>query len=170
MEIVFEGDGLASLGDEKASMKMDMRIFDINNEITIRLPEGYEDFEKDTDSRAESIPTSAYADLLALIPDTPETRSWVFLNDYVLLRETLGIALPGPGAGQEGARIYLESLIAVTSPTNIMSWGDAPYISRYSRNALLTPGLGLHLAFDLRDIRQSALAGSPPGLLWGDAR
>ena len=165
MEIVFEGEGIPSLSDGKVSMKMDMRMFDINNEITIRLPEGYEDFEKDTDSRAGSIPTSAYADLLALIPDTPNTRSMVFLNDYVLLREELGIALPGPGAGLEGPSIYFESLVTAISPTNIISWGDAPYISGYSRNAQLTLGKGQYLAFDLRDVRHSALAGSPPGIL-----
>ena len=42
MEIGFGGEALASLGSEEMSMKMDIRTFDINEEIIIDLPEGYE--------------------------------------------------------------------------------------------------------------------------------
>ena len=80
MEIVFSGEALVSL-DGEASMKLDMRMFDINEEITIRLPEGYQDFERDAEPVVVGPPTSVYEELLELIPDSPDARSIVFLND-----------------------------------------------------------------------------------------
>ena len=172
MEIRFSGEGLASLGGGPMSMKMDMRISDINKEITIALPEGYEDFEPATGSRAAPAPTSAYQELLALIPDTPETRSLVYLSDYEVLRKAASVALPGPNANQEALKNYLRLLATTIFELGATGWGEAPYISGYTRHALATlrpgqytPGMTPFLAFDLRDVKQSGLAGAPTGML-----
>ena len=87
MEIRFIGETLASLGGGEVSTKIDARIFDINKEITINLPEGYEDFEREEGPASKSGPMSAYEELLSLIPNTPETRSYLLINDYARIRE-----------------------------------------------------------------------------------
>ena len=75
MEISFTWEGHKSLVREM-SMKMDIRMFDINKEITVKLPEGYEDFETGTTPHVTPASTAAYEELLALIPDNPDTRSF----------------------------------------------------------------------------------------------
>ena len=164
MEIVFSGEALVSL-DGQASMKLEMGIFDINEEITIRLPEGYEEFETESEPIATSSPTSVYDELLALIPDTPDTRSLVFLNDYVLLRKALNVALPGPEANQEEVKDHFMSLAIMINEIGVPTWGEAPFISGYTQYALRTSGMGEYLAFDQRNVHQSAVAGVPPGKL-----
>ena len=138
MEIVFSGEALVSL-DGQASMKLEMGIFDINEEITIRLPEGYEEFETESEPIATSSPTSVYDELLALIPDTPDTRSLVFLNDYVLLRKALNVALPGPEANQEEVKDHFMSLAIMINEIGVPTWGEAPFISGYTQYALTGP-------------------------------
>ena len=167
LEISFSGEALRSLGVGEMSMKLDMFIFDIDKKITIAFPEGYEDLETETPA-----PSSAYEELLALIPDTPNSRSMVFLNDYVLLRKTANIALPGPNANQEALHDYLRSLVTTMFERGVRGFGQAPYISGYSEFSLRTPssgqyapGISPHLGFDLRDVGQSAVAGNPPGQL-----
>ena len=164
MEIVVSGEALVSL-DGQASMKLEMGIFDINEEITIRLPEGYEEFETESEPIATSSPTSVYDELLALIPDTPDTRSLVFLNDYVLLRKALNVALPGPEANQEEVKDHFMSLAIMINEIGVPTWGEAPFISGYTQYALRTSGMGEYLAFDQRNVHQSAVAGVPPGKL-----
>ena len=172
MEISFGGEALRSLGVGEMSMKMDMRTFDIDKKITIGFPEGYEELETQTGSRDTPAPSSAYEELLALIPNTPDTRSMVFLNDYVLLRKAANVALPGPNANEEALHNYLGALVTTSLERGVMGLGEAPYISGYSprnRQFLTTnqgaPGIGPHLGFDLRDVDQSAVAGMPPGQL-----
>ena len=149
-------------------MKMDVRIFDIDKKITIGFPEGYEELEAHTGSGETPAPSSAYEELLALIPNTPDTRSIVFLNDYVLLRKAANVALPGPGANQQALQNYLQALVTTMFERGVRGFGQAPHISGYSEYALSVqdvPGISRHLGFDLRDVDQSALAGMPPGQL-----
>ena len=165
MEFSFSGEVFSSIGGE-LSTRIDMRMFDINDEITIRLPEGYEDFETQTSARETTAEASVYEELLALIPDTPDTRSWVILADYVLLHKALGIVRPGPGGNQESLEIYFESFITTLAEARL-HWGDAPFISGYNREAIQILGTGMseYLAFDARNVDQSAVAGMPPGQL-----
>ena len=168
LEISFGGEALRSLGVGEMSMKLDMFIFDIDKKITIGFPEGYEDLETQSGSRETPAPSSAYEELLALIPNTPDTRSMVFLNDYVLLRKTANIALPGPNANQEALQNYLQALVTTMFDRGVRGFGQAPYISGYTQFALSVqdaPGINPHLGFDLRDVGQSAVAGNPPGQL-----
>ena len=164
MEITFSGEGLKSL-DGPSSIKLNMHMFDINEEITINLPEGYEDFEIETGPLATPAPNSVYDELLALIPDTPDTRSLVFLNDYVQLGEALNVDLPGPDANQAALENYFESLVSMLNQRGIPLWGETPFISGYSQYSFITLEMGNHLAFDLRNVRQSAVAGVPSGKL-----
>ena len=50
----------------------------------------------DAGERTASTDT-AYAGLLGTIPDTPELRRQVYINDYALVRQMFDIPLPGPG-------------------------------------------------------------------------
>ena len=52
-------------------------------------------------------PISPYEELLGLVPDTPETRSCVLINDYALIRELgFDIPLPGQGANESDMEEY----------------------------------------------------------------
>ena len=108
---------------------------------------------------------TVYEELLALIPDTPETRSYLVINDYALLRKSLNVPLPGPDANQEALVNYLFSLGDAIFQESAPRWAEAPFISGYgdiTNNPNFTPK---YLAFDQRHVDQSAVAGRPPGKL-----
>ena len=51
----------------------------------------------DDGSRASSAgPSVGYEELLRAIPDTPETRREVYIDDYTVVRRVFDIPLPGP--------------------------------------------------------------------------
>ena len=82
-------------------------------------------------------PPTVYEELLSLIPDTPETRSQVWINDFSRIRETFNIALaPLPG--------------------------ESPFISSYSSLGRPPPfSFRQYLAFDQSNVDQTVLTGLP---------
>src|SRR5690348_1087490 len=56
---------------------------------------------------APPTPVGAYEELLGVIPDTPETRHEVDLNDYDLLRRSKNIAPPTDPADPEQKKAYV---------------------------------------------------------------
>ncbi len=102
--------------------------------------------------------SSEFVELLELIPDTPETRSEVYLNDYHAASLAIGLVPPLPYAGE--ATDYMLQL------NRYGALRPGPYISGYVDwkpsifNSLLYEAAG----YDLRHVAASALAGGPPSL------
>ena len=105
---------------------------------------------------------TVYEELLGIIPDTEETRSFVLINDYALAREQFDISLPGPEVGVRAVVAYVYYVYgrgAVEYPR----LGLASFISGYGPYAKITnPMFRQHFAFDARNVGQSVLAGEPP--------
>ena len=59
----------------------------------------------DTD---DNLPAAVYEVLLGTIPDTPEARSSVYINDYTLVRQMFDIPLPGPGDDEDALEVYYD--------------------------------------------------------------
>ncbi|NQW22593.1 MAG: hypothetical protein HQ475_04015 [SAR202 cluster bacterium] len=107
---------------------------------------------------------SLFEELLGTIPDTPDTRKYVMINDYAAIREIFQIPLPGPEAGQPA---LLEYLTGILGPGAHISQG--PFITGLHRDAVSNPR-GEYLAFDGRNVDQSVEAGIVPYILeiaWG---
>ncbi len=94
---------------------------------------------------------SLYQELLRLIPDTPETRSAVYINDYVRLREVWGIPPLEPDADERAMIDYLFKYL------NRLETPD----SELAQTATFIFGSRVrqYLGFDLRDVDQSITAG-----------
>ena len=103
-----------------------------------------------------------YEELLSLVPDTPETRDGVFINDYTLARELFDISLPGPEADVDRLEEYLLALRPIESGPRL---SVAPFISGFDESGYSRLDYGRHLGFDIRNIDQSVAAGIPPGAL-----
>lgn len=102
-------------------------------------------------------PPTLYEKLLRLIPDTPETRSLVFLRDYARIRELFDFPLPGPGADQQAMERYSngpwpKERPDFSAPKNYFFLTDGPtaWRSHIQRQ---------YLGFDIRNEDQAMVAG-----------
>ena len=68
-----------------------------------------------TDTPSSEI--SLFEKLLGAIPDTPDTRKSVMINDYAAVREIFGVPLPGPDADLP---VLVEYLTTILGPANIV--------------------------------------------------
>ena len=101
---------------------------------------------------------SVFEELLGTIPDTLETRGFVEFHDYLRFREAFDIRLPGPEADEEALGEYLLRPIG-------MPQFQGPFISGYGEAGFQAVERRRYLGFDVRNVDQSLLAGSPPGTL-----
>ena len=106
-----------------------------------------------------------YVELLRLVPDTPETRSFVLINDYALTRELFNIPLPGPGADEEALEEYFAAFLGTPVDEEGPRLVPGPFISGFHQYAGVSLDRRRYLAFDLRDVEKSVVAGTPPGEL-----
>ena len=115
--------------------------------------------------------------MLGLIPDTPETRSSVYIYDYALSRELFDVPLPGQGADET----ELEEYYSYSSYFSLHPWTEnipyfylphpAPFLSdgytRWRSRRMDRVGL-LHrryFGFDIRNEDQTMVAGVHPRLM-----
>ena len=63
-----------------------------------------------TGAPAATLADTAYEGLLRTIPDTPELRQQVYINDYALVRQMFDIPLPGPGDDEVALEEFYEWL------------------------------------------------------------
>ena len=109
---------------------------------------------------------SIFEALLGVIPDTPDTRKSVMINDYAAVREIFGVPLPGPEAGEEALGEYI---IGILGPENMSHLTQGPFITGMSGRAMGNSRRE-YLAFDARNVDQSVEAGIVPSKLevaWG---
>ncbi len=100
------------------------------------------------------------AGLLALVPDTSETRQFVAVNDYAKARDAFAIPLPGDSADEEDISDYIAAVLS--GQTGVM---PGPWISGFSEHGFAFPDNREHLGFDVRNVEFSIMAGFPPGVL-----
>ena len=109
------------------------------------------------------LPSTLYEELLAFIPDTPDTRSSVYINDFELMREIFDVSSPQPGYDDLELLLYGRLLFGVDERKFPMyrKGGQSPWISGFNnwfrwglRNF---PALGL----DVTNVDKSILAGNP---------
>ena len=116
---------------------------------------------------AADIP-SAYEGLLSSVPDTPENRGWVYIEDYALARQIFAndFYLPGPN-DESIPQEWYDYLPPMTNDgqTPVLHFGR---LSFFGWPQYLTEGdLGRHsnyLAFDVRHIDQTIAANDPAGI------
>ncbi len=104
--------------------------------------------------------TSSWLELLAHVPNTPDTRIWVEMNDYQKARRIFGMELPDENAGPQDLDTYTVHLMS----------GGGPYGSQ--RMSELQPAidndwlqfpdsLKRELSFTFADLDQDISAGLP---------
>ncbi len=133
-------------------------------------PEPATPLGEDGSRDASSGPSVGYEKLLRAIPDTPENRREVFIDDYTVARRLFDIPLPGPG-DDEGA---LQELYDWSPPYDEKAHGDTIPVLEFGGSAFFSPLNQLnkgvadrihHLAFDIRSMDQTIAAGPPDAKL-----
>lgn len=127
---------------------------------------GGEDTVVPTDTPPSEV--SFFEGLLGGIPDTPDTRKSVMINDYAAVRELLGLSPAGPDAEFPALIQYAIDHIVRTDqepdPDAIRTYtAEAPFITGMSRD-FYNPRREF-LAFDGRNVDQSVEAGVVPSIL-----
>lgn len=104
-------------------------------------------------------PFTSWLALMELLPDREDASSEVWMNDYVLASQAMGIRRPGPEANHETVLDYVVEL-SVEART-----GEAPYITGFGPHAIAMPGfeaLQEQAGYDSRNVIKSVVAGQPP--------
>ena len=116
-----------------------------------------------TGAPAATLADTAYAGLLGTIPDTPEVRREVYINDYALVRQMFDIPLPGPGDDEDALAEFYER----PPPTGFEGEADDPpvpgfgaisFFGPFNQYRNITAENLQHLAFDVRSMDQSFVA------------
>ena len=121
---------------------------------------------EDVSRDISSGPSVGYEELLRAIPDTPENRSEVYIDDYALVRRLFAIPLPGPGDGEAALQEFYD-----WNPPLGEALGDTVPVLQFGQTAFFSPLINYlskgvaanihHLAFDIRSMDQTIVAGPP---------
>jgi hypothetical protein len=120
-----------------------------------------------TPSPTPELSPGVFEQLLALVPDTPDTRSSVKLNDLAAHRQQAGLP-PLSEAVEESAGEYFANHSPPVTPEEqesptLAGWTEVPFISGWSGSGF--PGRRTNLGFDYRDTEQTILVEVLPALL-----
>ena len=111
---------------------------------------------------------TAYAGLLGTIPDTPEVRQQVYINDYALVRQVFDIPLPGPGDDEVALEEFYKWLPRFEGEADdppVPGFGAISFFGPFNQYRNFTAENLRHLAFDVRSIDQSIVALAFPATL-----
>ena len=105
---------------------------------------------------------SVYELLLGAIPDSPEARESVYINDYDRVRRTFSIPLPGPEADDAALEAFCNWLPPLAydpdNPTPVIQFGGFSLFGMANQLGSIRDNLQ-HLAFDVRNVEQSIVTG-----------
>lgn len=108
-------------------------------------------------------PASVYELLLEAIPDSPEAREYVFINDYDLVRRMFDIPLPGPDDGDDALETFYTWSPPFgydpDNPTPVIQFGGFSLFGMINQLSNISDNLQ-YLAFDVRNVDQSIVTGS----------
>ena len=107
-----------------------------------------------------------YLQLLGMVPDTPEMRSGVFINNYAMIRQVFDVRLSGPDDVEEDlARIWNEIRSGQRDVPLAVDYdvflGPLHFSVHRGRNLEVNQNRR-YLAFDYVNMDQSVVAGFPP--------
>ena len=112
-------------------------------------------------SEPSSAPTdTAYAGLLGTIPDTPEVRRGVYIDDYALVRQMFDIPLPGPGDDEDAVEEFYKGVPppgfeGEADDRPVPGFGSVSFFGPFNRFRNVRAENRQHLAFDVRNMDQS---------------
>ncbi len=120
-----------------------------------------------------------FESLLRLIPDTPDTRGVIQVNDYAAIRELFGIPLPATSANKDqllgylvllnGGAVNPDGSIGPLDEGNFRAQVESPWLSgivpRFFERGAPFFSDKRYLGFDVTSVDQSIVAGLPPGVL-----
>ena len=123
-----------------------------------------------TGAPAATLADTAYAGLLRTIPDTPELRRQVYINDYALVRQMFDIPLPGPGDDEDALAEFYErppptGFEGEADDPPVRGFGAVSFFGPFNRYRNFTAENLQHLAFDVRSMDQSIVALALPATL-----
>ncbi|MDA0263301.1 MAG: hypothetical protein O3A93_13175 [Chloroflexi bacterium] len=107
---------------------------------------------------------SLFEELLFAVPDTPDTRKFVMINDYAAAREILGVPETGPDAELPALMQHIIDSVGQDSANNTVYMAPGTLISGMGQGMWDRP-LRPYLAFDVRNVDQSVEAGAVPFVL-----
>jgi hypothetical protein len=106
--------------------------------------------------------STTFEALLSLIPDTPETRNFVAINDYAKMRTLFQISVPGINATPEQQYNYLLNLFMADrhmwNPLAGMAFFGESYWGLDAQSLMKMNNIGLNMA----DVDQEVDVGCPP--------
>ena len=113
---------------------------------------------------------TAYEGLLRTIPDTPELRRQVYINDYALVRRMFDIPLPGPGDDDDALVEFYKWLPppgfeGEADDPPVRGFGAISFFGPFNQYRNFTAENLQHLAFDVRRMDQSIVALALPATL-----
>ena len=124
-----------------------------------------EDVSRDTSSG----PSVGYEELLRTIPDTLENRRDVYIDDYTLARRLFDIPLPGPGDDETALQKFYDWEPSADDPVGdtvpVWAFGGLAFFSPLNYIGRLVAANVHHLAFDIRSMDQTIVAGPPDAKL-----
>ena len=113
-------------------------------------------------NKSKSSDDLAYQELLSVIPDTPESREYIWIDDYSLARELFVYPqLPGPGDDDSVAESFYEWVHPIDYKMNInappvINFGNTSFTGPFNRRGLTPKERSRYLGFDIRNLEQSA--------------
>ena len=110
--------------------------------------------------------SSPYLQLLSVIPDSPEIRSGIFLDDYTLLRELFKGLLPGPGEDDGTVKNLLQDRAShfagfYESVGRGNTFGTESFLGPLGQHVQFAMNAHEYLALDLRNVEQTIWTWSP---------
>lgn len=120
-------------------------------------------------SGCKGTPESSFLEMLKLVPDTPATRTMVYISDHAMIRESYDIPLPSPDADDEAIAEYIMTLAGdilemASDPSAGRRLGETSFVSGMGpgQYAFVSPIRRHNIGFGPQDVDQDIQAGPPP--------
>ncbi len=116
----------------------------------------------DSEMNADSEYLQAYLDLLALIPDTEESRFAFTMSNYAMATDLAGLQVPGDAASDAVITQFLRDV--TNNPETHMVVAGGPFVSGWGESASFFVESRQARGFDQRDVTAAAAVSRTPGM------